>query len=65
MYAQNTICGVEKNLQSNVSVEDVERNNGKDQPYFMDEELLDLMDLKNKDHRRSVAQDEEDTALVT
>ena len=29
-------------------MEDIERNNGKDQPYFMDEELLDIVDLKNE-----------------
>ena len=39
-------------------VEDVERNNGKDKPYFMDQDLLDLMKLKNERGK------EEETALV-
>ena len=26
----------------------MERNNGKDRPYFMDEELLGIVDLKNE-----------------
>ena len=45
-------------LYKNVLVEDVERNNGKDKPYFMDQDLLDLMKLKNERGK------EEETALV-
>jgi len=47
-------------------VEDVERNNGKDQPYFMDEKLLDLMGLKNEatpaspHYRQHTTEDEDD-----
>ena len=37
-------------------MEDTERNNGKDKPYFMDQDLLDLTDLKNEKG--------EETALV-
>ena len=37
-----------RGLQNDVLVEDAERNNGKDQPYFMDEELLDVMNFKNE-----------------
>ena len=42
----------------NVLMEDVERNNGKDKPYFMDQDLLDLMKLKNERGK------EEETELV-
>ena len=36
-------------LTTNLLVEDMECNNGKDKPYFMDEELMDLMKLKNEE----------------
>ena len=39
-------------------MEDTERNNGKDKPYFMDQDLLDLTDLKNEKGKG------EETALV-
>lgn len=32
-----------------VLVEDMERNNGRDKPYFVDQDLLDLINLKNEE----------------
>ena len=31
----------------------MERNNGKDKPYFMDQDLLDLMNLKNNENEET------------
>ena len=49
-------------------MEDIERNDGKDQPYFMGEELLDVMNLKNEvdtpDHARVPDRKEEAAVLV-
>ena len=49
-------------------MEDIERNNGKDQPYFMGEELLDVMHLKNEkdttDHELVQVGGQEAAALV-
>ena len=52
------MCMCLGDFTNNVLVEDVERNNGKDKPYFMDQDLLDLMKLKNERGK------EEETALV-
>lgn len=49
-------------------MEDAERNNGKDRPYFMDEDLLDVMNFKNEedtpDHARVPDRKEEAAVLV-
>ena len=50
-----------ENLLNDVLVEDIERNNGKDKPYFMDEDLLDIMGLENQSGQ---IQDGEKTSLV-
>lgn len=51
-----------ENLLNDVLVEDIERNNGKDKPYFMDEDLLDVMGMENQSGQ---IQDGEKTTLVS
>ena len=50
-------------------MEDIERNNGKDQPYFMGEELMDLINVKNEadtpDHQRAQWNKEDATVLIS
>jgi len=41
------------------TVEDLERNNGKDRPYFMEPELQKVMDIQNTSEG-----DDEETPLV-
>ena len=36
-----------------IPVEDLERNNGQDKPYFMNENLMSLLNVKNKEQTDS------------
>lgn len=44
-------------------VEDLERNDGKDRPYFMGPELQKVMDIQSTpvDHKQEEGEEEEDT----
>ena len=43
------------NLHYYFPVEDLERNNGQDKPYFMSKNLMSLLNVKNKEQTDSTA----------
>lgn len=45
-------------------MEDLERNDGKEQPYFMDEKLRDLVHVKNIDTVTHKGKREDETELT-